>query len=169
MIDVRPATEGDLSALNELYNAYIAESAATFDIAAFTMERRREWFTHYATSGRYRLFVATEVTRLIGYTCSSPFRPKEAYEPSVETTVYCTRGSEGRGIGSALYHALFEALDSEDVHRAYAGITMPNPASVALHERFGFKQVAYFSEQGRKFGRFWDVAWYEKAMGEGLT
>lgn len=164
MIDVRSATEGDLPGLNELYNAYIVESPATFDIDPIAMERRREWFTHYATSGRYRVLVATEDARLVGYTCSSPFRPKEAYEPSVETTVYCTRGSEGRGIGSALYRALFDALAFEDVHRAYAGITMPNPSSVALHEKFGFKQVAYFSEQGRKFGKYWDVAWYEKAL-----
>jgi phosphinothricin acetyltransferase len=51
------------------------------------------------------------------------------------------------------------------VHRAYAGIALPNPASVALHERFGFKKVAHFSEQGRKFGRYWDVAWFEKSLG----
>jgi phosphinothricin acetyltransferase len=58
-----------------------------------------------------------------------------------------------------------KVLESEDVHRAYAGIALPNPASIALHERFGFKRVAHFTEQGRKFGRYWDVAWYEKPLG----
>ena len=60
---------------------------------------------------------------------------------------------------------MFKALDGEDVHRAYAGIALPNPASIGLHERFGFKRVAHFTEQGRKFSRYWDVAWYEKPLG----
>jgi phosphinothricin acetyltransferase len=68
------------------------------------------------------------------------------------------------GIGTALYEVLFDALTDEDVHRAYAGITVPNPASFALHERFGFRQVGYYTEQGRKFDRYWDVAWFEKAL-----
>ena len=67
-------------------------------------------------------------------------------------------------MGTQLYKSLFAALLGEDIHRAYAGIALPNPASVALHERFGFKKVAHFTEQGRKFGRYWDVAWYEKAL-----
>lgn len=91
--------------------------------------------------------------------------PKQAYDSSVETSVYCAPGATGRGIGRGLYSALFGALSGEDVHRAYAGIALPNPASIALHERFGFVQVAYFSEQGRKLGRYWDVAWFEKALG----
>ena len=70
----------------------------------------------------------------------------------------------GRGAGSRLYEGLFKALAGEDVHRAYAGIALPNPASVGLHERFGFKRVAHFTEQGRKFGQFWDVVWYEHPL-----
>jgi phosphinothricin acetyltransferase len=71
----------------------------------------------------------------------------------------------GRGAGSRLYEGLFKSLEGQDVHRAYAGIALPNPASIGLHERFGFKRVAHFTEQGRKFGRYWDVAWYEKPVG----
>ena len=74
-------------------------------------------------------------------------------------------GMAGRGAGSKLYTELFRSLENEDVHRAYAGVSLPNPASIALHERFGFKRVAHFTEQGRKFGRYWDVAWYEKPLG----
>jgi phosphinothricin acetyltransferase len=69
-----------------------------------------------------------------------------------------------RGVGRALYDALFEALETEDVHRAYAGITLPNDASVGLHERFGFRPVGVFDEVGRKFGRYWSVGWYEKDL-----
>lgn len=150
--------------LTDLYNHYILGSPATFDIEPFTLEARKKWFSHYGVTGRHRLFVATDEGVVLGFASSSPFRPKAAYETSVETSVYISDGQTGRGIGKALYAKLLEELGAEDVHRAYAGITMPNPASVALHESFGFRQVAYFSEQGRKFGRYWDVAWYERRM-----
>jgi phosphinothricin acetyltransferase len=67
-------------------------------------------------------------------------------------------------VGSALYGELFKILEGEDVHRAYAGITLPNPASVALHRRFGFREIGVFREVGRKLGCYWDVAWYEKPL-----
>jgi phosphinothricin acetyltransferase len=111
------------------------------------------------------LLVALAEGRLIGYASSSRFREKPAYETSVETSIYVTPDAIGRGAGSRLYAELFHSLEGEDVHRAYAGIALPNPASVALHERFGFKRVAHFTEQGRKFGRYWDVAWFEKLLG----
>lgn len=163
-MEIRAATEADLESINDLYNNYILTSPATFDIEPFSIERRREWFSHYSTTGRYRVFVACDEESVLGFASSSQFRPKAAYETSVETTVYCAESSGGRGIGSELYQALFAAIEDEDIHRAYAGITMPNAASVALHEKFGFKQVAYFTEQGRKFDRYWDVAWFEKEM-----
>jgi phosphinothricin acetyltransferase len=109
--------------------------------------------------------VAVSDGRVIGYACSSRFRHKAAYETSVETSIYLAPESVGRGAGSRLYEELFETLEGDDVHRAYAGIALPNPASVALHERFGFKRVAHYTEQGRKFGRYWDVAWYERPLG----
>lgn len=165
MADIRPAIHSDLEGLNGVYNAYVLESPATFDIEPVSMERRLEWFEHYRPDGRYRVFVACEGPKVVGFATSSRFMERKAYETSVTTSVYCRMGCEGRGIGSALYRALFDALAFEDVHRAYGGITMPNPASVALHEKFGFKQVAYFTEQGRKFGRYWDVVWMEKELG----
>jgi len=94
------------------------------------------------------------------------YRPRAAYAPSVETSVYVAPSHAGRGLGSSLYEALLSELEREDVHRAYAGIGMPNPASVRLHERFGFRRAGYYTEQGRKFGRYWDVAWYERSFPE---
>lgn len=154
----------DLGALTGIYNRYVVESQATFDIEPFTTEQRRAWFDHYADTGRHQLFVAVDGDEVIGYATTSPLREKRAYEPSVEVTIYLAPGAGGRGTGSRLYKTLFDAIAGEDVHRAYAGIAMPNDASVALHERFGFRQRAYFSEQGRKLGRYWDVAWYEKEL-----
>ena len=164
MTDVRDAHADDLEQVNEIYNHYVRTSASTFDLEPLSMDRRREWFTLYSTTGRYRLLVADDAGAILGFATSSRFMERRAYETSVSTSVYCAPDHTGRGIGSALYRALFDAISSEDLHRAYAGIAQPNPASVALHESFGFKQVAYFTEQGRKFDRYWDVAWFEKAL-----
>ena len=118
----------------------------------------------FSTTGRYRLFVAAVDTAVVGYASSSKFRHKPAYDPLVDTTVYVDPDHTGRGLGGALYEELFAALEPEDVHRAFAGIALPNPASQKLHERFGFRLVGTFAEAGRKFGRYWDVSWYEKAL-----
>jgi phosphinothricin acetyltransferase len=162
--EIRPGQSDDLEQLNDLYNHYVRESPATFDIVPLTMEQRQEWFDHLGDTGPYRLFVAADDDSLVGYASSHRFRPKQAYETSVEASIYLAPDAVGQGIGTALYTALFDALAGEDLHRAYAGITVPNDASIALHERFDFRRVAYFSEQGRKLGRYWDVAWYEKPL-----
>jgi phosphinothricin acetyltransferase len=164
-LEVRGAIDDDLEALNAIYNQYIAETHYTFDLEPYTMDARREWFSHFAGAGRYRLLVGLHDDQVIGYASSSRFRLKAAYEPSVETSIYLAPEAVGRGAGTRLYGALFKALEGEDVHRAFAGVSLPNPASIALHERFGFKRVGVFTEQGRKFGRYWDVAWYEKPLG----
>ena len=161
---MRPAAADDLPALNEIYNQYVVEAHYTFDMEPMTPEARREWFAHFGTAGRYRLLVAVSEDRVIGYVCSHRYRVKAAYDTTIETSIYVASDSVGRGAGARLYEELFMALEGEDLHRANAGITLPNPASIALHERFGFKRVAVFSEQGRKFGRYWDVAWYEKPL-----
>ncbi|GGS65482.1 GNAT family N-acetyltransferase [Streptomyces violaceus] len=165
-VQVRPGVEADLEALTALYNHYIRETAITFDTAFFTPEERRPWLLSHPVDGPHRLMVATGTNsqEILGYATSSPFRQKPAYATSVETTVYVAPHAGRLGIGTLLYEALFEALSDEDLHRAYAGITQPNEASGRLHERFGFQYVGTYREVGRKFGRYWDVAWYEKPL-----
>jgi phosphinothricin acetyltransferase len=82
----------------------------------------------------------------------------------VETSVYVAPELVGRGLGTLLYTELLALLAGEDVHRALAGIALPNDASIALHQRMGFVRVARFSEQGRKFDRYWDVDWFERPV-----
>lgn len=164
-VQVRPGTEADLQALTDLYNHYVRETPITFDVEPLTLEQRRPWLLSHPEDGPYRLLVASQADRVLGYATSSPFRPKAAYATSVEVTVYCAPDAGGRGVGTLLYASLFEALADEDVHRAYAGIALPNEASARLHARFGFRPVGVFREVGRKFGRYWDVAWYEKELG----
>ena len=165
-VQVRPGVEEDLDALTAIYNHYVRETAITFDTAIFTPEERRPWLLSHPEDGPHRLKVATdaESQRILGYATSSPYRPKPAYVTSVETSVYVAPDAGGRGVGTLLYEALFKALADEDVHRAYAGIAQPNEASERLHARFGFRYVGTYREVGRKFGRYWDVAWYEKEL-----
>jgi len=161
---VRPATERDLPALTAMYNHYILQTPATFDIEPWTDGQRAEWFTHYADEGPHRVFVAEVDGGARGAAWSSQFRPRAAYATTVETSIYCAPDWTGRGLGRVLYEALFAALAGEGLHRAIAGITLPNEASIALHHRFGFRQVALLSEVGNKFGQFWDVAYFEKPL-----
>jgi phosphinothricin acetyltransferase len=161
---VRPAAEADLPALTDIYNHYVVNSAVTFDVRPFAPEERREWFSEHAAAGRHRLIVAEENGRVIGYASTSRFRPKPAYDTTVEASVYCRPDLVRRGIGTMLYRALFQSIAGEDVHRIVAGVALPNPASIALHERAGFHQVGVFSSVGRKFGRYWDVAWFERPL-----
>ncbi|MEU9475457.1 N-acetyltransferase family protein [Streptomyces sp. NPDC048191] len=165
-VQVRPGVEGDLNALTAIYNHYVRETAITFDTAIFAPEERRPWLLSHPEDGPHRLMVATdaESQEILGYATSSPYRPKPAYVTSVEVSVYLAPDSGRRGIGTLLYEALFKALADEDVHRAYAGIAQPNEASERLHARFGFRYVGTYREVGRKFGRYWDVAWYEKEL-----
>src|SRR3954453_4869249 len=165
-VQVRPGTEADLETLTDIYNHYVRETPITFDTAVFTPEERRPWLLSHPEDGPHRLRVAVdaESQEILGYATSSPHRPKPAYGTSVETTVYVAPQAGRRGIGTLLYKALFEALSGEDLHRAYAGIAQPNEASTRLHERFGFRYVGTYREVGRKFGRYWDVAWYEKDL-----
>ena len=163
-VSVRPGEPADLPALTEIYNHYVETGHATFDTAVFSVEQRREWFSHYATTGSHRLLVATANADVFGYATSSTFRDKAAYNTSVEATVYVHPDRPGGGVGTALYTALFDALRGEDLHRAYAGIALPNDASIALHRKFGFVEVGTYREVGRKFGRYWDVTWFEKPL-----
>lgn len=165
-VQVRAGAEGDLEALTDLYNHYVRETPITFDTAVFTAEERRPWLLSHPVDGPYRLMVAVaaDSQEILGYATSSPYRAKPAYGTSVETTVYVAPRAGRRGIGTLLYKALFDALAGQDLHRAYAGIAQPNTASTRLHERFGFRHIGTYREVGRKFGRYWDVAWYEKEL-----
>jgi phosphinothricin acetyltransferase len=163
-LQIRPAVHGDLTRLTEIYNHYVLTSAATFDLELLTVEQRTEWFEEHSTSGRYRLLVADEEGKVVGYASTSRFRTRAAYDTTVEASVYGAPDSLGRRIGSALYRELFPLIAGEDINRIVAGITLPNDVSVALHRAFGFTQVGVFSENGRKFGRYWDVAWFERPL-----
>jgi phosphinothricin acetyltransferase len=163
-LSIRPAREADLPRLVEIYNHFVVHTPITFDLEPFSVEQRRPWFAQFAATGRHRLLVAEEAGVVVGYAGTHQFRVKKAYDPSVETSVYCAPETIGRRVGTRLYAALFEAVQAEDIRTFIAGITLPNPASIALHERSGFVPVGTMHAVGRKFGKHWDVCWYEKLV-----
>ena len=160
---IRAAERRDLARITDIYNYYVLNTPVTFDVEVYTVERREAWFAQFSVTGRHRVLVAEENGLVIGYAGTTRFRPKAAYETTVETTIYCAPEAVGKGIGSRLYAELFELLRGEDIHRFVAGYALPNPATEALHRRFGFQVVGVFSENGRKFGKYWDVCWVERA------
>jgi phosphinothricin acetyltransferase len=162
-IRIRTAEREDLPRITEIYNYYVLHTPVTFDVEPYTTERRMPWFAQFEAKGRHRLLVAEEQGSVLGYAGTTSFRPKAAYQTTVETTIYCAPEVVGKGIGRRLYAELFETLKGEDIHRFVAGYALPNAATEALHQRFGFKVVGVFSENGRKFGKYWDVCWTERA------
>ena len=99
---VRPARAWDLPRLTEIYNHYVVHTPTTFDTVPYTVEQRAEWFSHYAENGRHRLLVAERDGLVIGYTSTSRFHPRAAYDTTVETTILCAPDYAGRGVGSLL-------------------------------------------------------------------
>ena len=147
-----------------LYNHFVETSTVTFDIEPFTLEERAPWFEQFSDAGPYQLFIAETDGLFAGYAGSMRHRAKPAYSVSIETTIYVDPNAARGGVGRALYETLFEALKPEDLRRAFAGVTLPNDASVLFHRQCGFSEIGVFHEIGRKFGRFHDVMWFEKRI-----
>lgn len=164
-LTIRYAELDDIPAITDIYNDYVLHTTATFDITPRSVEDRTEWFYAHPRKGRYRLLAAADAHGVLaGFTASNPLRTREAYDISIETTVYVARNKRYRGIGLKLYQALFQELAGEDIHRAYACISLPNPASIALHQKTGFSPVGIFHEAGKKFDQYISVQWMEKRI-----
>jgi phosphinothricin acetyltransferase len=164
-LTIRPGLLSDLPRLTEIHNHYVLNTHIVFELRPYTVEQRVSWFQEHNDGRRYRLLVAEDAQAgVLGYACTGRFRPKEAYQTTVEVSIACSPDAIGKGIGKQLYQALFATLAGEDIHRIVAGIAQPNVASNALHERFGFQRIGTFSGVGRKFGKYWDVMWMERPL-----
>lgn len=160
---VRDAEPGDAEAIAEIYYYYILNSHATFEldpIDAVEMLRRIENSVEHGLP----FLVADSDEKIVGYAHAQPYKQRAAYKRSVEISVYISPASTATGIGSALYARLFERLGSLDIHAVIGGISLPNDASVRLHEKFGMTKVAHFREVGNKFGRWIDVGYWQLVL-----
>jgi phosphinothricin acetyltransferase len=163
---VRDATADDLPAVAAIYTHYVLRTATTFNTEVRTP---REWLERFAqvTDGPYDLLVATRDGEVAGYVETQAFRPKPAYHRSVELSVYVAPDATGGGVGAALFRELLARLDASAFHRAYSVIALPNEGSTTFHERFGFVHRGTLTQAGHKFGRYLDVAFYERDLDEG--
>ena len=156
--NLRSATKDDLDRINEIYNAYIVDSHTSFDTEPWPMDARARWFEKYrAPRGRHQALVATDRDLVVGFASSSPFRPKVAYDTSVETTVVLQHDATGKGVGTSLLAELLARLRVEDVHRAYAMIALPNEPSVRAHEKLGYRTTGVLDEVGHKLDQYHSV------------
>lgn len=163
-VTVRPASEADLPAVAAIYTHYTLRTTITFNTHVRTPA---EWIQRYRTlvEDGYAMLVAELDGRVAGYVETGRFRGHHGYAHTAESSIYVAPDKGGAGVGGALYKALFAHLAASDVHRLVAVIALPNDASCRFHERHGFVHRGTLTEVGRKFDRWIDTAYYERAIG----
>jgi len=162
---IRRGRESDLPALRDILNHYILNTVVTFEMVELSLENRKTWFTQFSEKGRYQLFVAEGEGEVLGYAASLRFHQRPAYAPSVMSSIYLNPEHTGKGIGEKLYSELIDNLrDTEEVHRIYGLVVLPNPGSEKLHEKMGFQVAGLLHEGGYKFGKYHDVRMYEHRL-----
>jgi L-amino acid N-acyltransferase YncA len=155
---IRLATPDDASAIAEIYAPIVRDTAISFETEppdAAEMARRLS-----ASLDRFPWLVAEMDGRVIGYAYASPHRDRSAYRWAADVTAYVTSEARGAGVGRALYQRPLQILKLQGYRTAFAGIALPNPASVALHEGNGFAPVGVYRHVGYKHGRWHDVGWW---------
>ncbi len=156
---IRMVKTEDALSLCHIYNHYVEHTIITFEEESVTVAAMVARVTDL--SARHPWLVYELGGELAGFAYASPWKSRCAYRFSVETTVYLAPDHVGKGIGSALYASLIEKLKPTDTHSLIAGISLPNDASIALHEKLGFDKIGQFKEVGRKFGQWIDVGYWE--------
>ena len=156
---IRPATIADATKLCDIYNHYVLTTPITFEEEAVTVEDMEQRIQDTLQSLPW--LVWEDESQLLGFCYASKWKGRCAYRHSVESTVYVQSDAIGRGIGTSLYRVLLDDLRQRQLHTVLGGIALPNAASVALHERFGFEKVAQFKQVGRKFGEWIDVGYWQ--------
>jgi L-amino acid N-acyltransferase YncA len=157
---IRQAIAADANAIADIYSRYVLETVVTFEEQPVSPPEIAERIAE-VTAVPLPWLVKEQAGAIVGYAYASKWKGRCAYRFSVETTVYLAPDSIGRGIGTELYQALLTHLKALGLHVAIGGIALPNAASVALHEKLGFRRVAQFSEVGFKFGKWIDVGYWE--------
>lgn len=159
---IRPAEPRDAAALAEIYAPSVRERPTSFELDAPDAAEMARRLARVSTMWPW--LAAESGGELLGYCYASAFAERAAYHWSVTTTVYVHDAAQRRGLGRALYLRLFEILRRQGAVMAFAGITLPNEASVGLHRALGFAPVGMYPRAGFKLGRWWDVAWYGLAL-----
>jgi L-amino acid N-acyltransferase len=158
----RLAEPRDAEATRAIYNREVLETTVTFDLVPRSLEDQTAWLAQHA--GGHPAIVAVDDDGVCGFASLSPFRPRPAYAPTVEDSVYVHRERRGRGIGELLLRDLLGLATDHGFHSVVARIVGGHDASIALHEKCGFVPVGCEREVGRKFGRWLDVVLMQKML-----
>ena len=156
---IRPATESDLVAINDIYNHYVLHSTCTYQEELEPLDSRRQWFGHHGD--KHPVIVAEVGGQVIGWGSLSAYHARSAYRRTVENSVYVHHQHHRRGVGSLLLQELITRARSLGHRAIIAGIDAEQTASVALHARFRFEKVGHFKQVGFKFGRWLNVIYME--------
>ncbi|MEF1227318.1 N-acetyltransferase family protein [Vibrio fortis] len=165
-MEIRIGKLDDVSCITDIFNYYIEHSNARFEESPLSLDNRLKWFSQFKPDSRHQIYVAIDNGKLIGFACSQPYRAMAAFDETVEVTVYLAPFIQGKGVGSKLYEKLFGAIQAHGVHRVLSGVALPNEASIALHKRFGFREVGVFNEYAKKNGEYISSMWLEKMLSE---
>ena len=158
-MNIRNANKDDVPAITEIYNHYIRHTVATFHEQSLSVKELQQRLQE--TQADFPWLVGEVDGQVIAYSYARAWRYRQAYRYSVESTIYVRDGYYGHGYGTALYRSLIEELSRGPFHVVLAGITLPNDASVSLHEKLGFRKTAHFDEIGRKFDQWLDVGYWQ--------
>ena len=162
--NIRAADADDAEQIAAIYAPIVLDTAISFELEPPTPAEMRERIKSIFSSGLPWLVSECD-GRVLGYAYASRHRDRAAYRWSVDTTAYVAESVRGQGIGKSLYSELLAILSMQRFQNAYAGITLPNPASEALHHAVGFERIAIYSKVGFKLGEWRDVAWYRRVLG----
>lgn len=161
-LQVRNATPDDARRICEIYNYYVLNSGATFEEQPVSEPEMRVRMEEYQR--QYAWLVAEKDGQVLGYCYATRWKPRSAYRMTVESAVYVDIERQREGAGALLLVSLVQRLRELGLHCALAGICLPNPASVALHEALGYRKVGELEEVGFKFGRWMNVGYWELVL-----
>ena len=159
---IRIAGPHDAEAIAGIYAPAVADRATSFELTPPDPEEMRRRIINVLQ--RFPWLVCESSDGVLGYVYAAAHRERAAYRWSVDVAAYVSAQAQRRGIARALYTGLFELLSLQGYRNAYAGITLPNPASVAMHQAMGFEGVGIYHQVGYKFGQWHDVAWFQRAL-----
>ena len=163
-MEIRLAAEADAADIANIYRPIVEATTISFETTPPDEAEMRRRITDTLTS--YPWLVSESDGRVAGYAYATKHRVRSAYQWSVDTSVYVHPDFQRRGIGQALYRSLFAILTAQGLFNAYAGIALPNPASVALHERVGFRPIGVYKNVGYKLGAWRDVGWWQLGLND---
>jgi L-amino acid N-acyltransferase YncA len=159
---IRLALHEDAEQIAAIYAPFCTDTAVSFENVAPTATEMAERIRKITE--RLPWLVLDDDGRIAGYVYASPHRERAAYRWAVDVAAYVSPDYRRRGVGSALYAALFRVLAIQGYFKTYAGVTLPNPASERLHESIGFQRIGEYRGVGYKFGKWHDVRWYQRSL-----